>query len=262
MSMLDFSALEFEKFLLILLRVGGIMSISPFFGHRNIPTIVKIGFIGIFSIILLPIVPVHGLDSEGNLGALFATAAIEILVGLLIGFAAMIVFIGVQLGGQIIGFQIGFAVMEVIDPTTSQGVSIIGQFQYILAILLFLAIDGHHLIINAVVQSFAIAPLGQVSLSSATAEIMTRMAVDVFSIAVKLSAPVIVTLFLTDVALGIIARTVPQMNVFIVAFPLKIGAGLLILVASLPFFNYVLTKLVEGMDKDLIRLITSLKGAA
>jgi flagellar biosynthetic protein FliR len=152
--------------------------------------------------------------------------------------------------------------MEVIDPNSSQGVSIIGQFQFILALLIFLAIDGHHLLINAVVQSFAIVPLGHVAISGATAEIMTRICVDIFAIAVKLSAPVIVTLFLTDVALGIIARTVPQMNVFIVAFPLKIGAGLLILAASLPFFNYVLGKLILGMDRDLLRLIASMKGAA
>jgi flagellar biosynthesis protein FliR len=262
MSILDFSALELEKFLLILLRVGGILIISPVFGHRNIPTLAKIGLMGMLALILVPIVPSGGLNGPGNLGSLFTMAATEIIAGLVIGFAAILLFMGVQLSGQIIGFQIGFSMVEAYDPSSAQGMSIIGQFQYILALLVFLAIDGHHLLIGAIVQSFSIVPIGHIVLSGATAQILTRMAVDVFAIAVKLSAPVLVTLFLTDVALGIIARTVPQMNVFIVSFPLKIGAGMLILVASLPFFNFVLTKLIQGLDKDLIRLIASMKGAA
>jgi flagellar biosynthetic protein FliR len=189
-------------------------------------------------------------------------AVTEIIAGLVIGFAAILLFMGVQLSGQIIGFQIGFSMVEAFDPSSAQGMSIIGQFQFILALLVFLAIDGHHLLIAAVVQSFSIVPIGHIVFTGDTAQILTRMAVDVFAIAVKLSAPVLVTLFLTDVALGIIARTVPQMNVFIVSFPLKIGAGLLILVASLPFFNFVLTKLFQNMDRDLLRLIASMKGAA
>jgi flagellar biosynthesis protein FliR len=262
MSLVDLSASQFEKFLLILLRVGGIITVSPFFSHRNIPNLIKIGFIGIISFILVPLVPADGLNLDGNLYSIFGVAAKEIVCGLLIGFTAMVLFIAVQLGGQIIGFQVGFAVMEVYDPSVSQSISLIGQFQYMIALLIFLAVDGHHLLINAIVQSFSIVPLGKVAFSSLSAEISTRTCIDVFAIAVKLGAPVIVTLFLTDVTLGIIARTVPQMNVFIVAFPLKIGAGLLILAASLPFFNYVFTKLIAGMDRDIIRLIGSLKGAA
>jgi flagellar biosynthetic protein FliR len=238
------------------------MSISPFFGHRSIPTLIKIGLIGIIAFILVPIIPTTDLNLDGNLFSIFGIAAKEILCGLLIGFMATVLFIAVQLAGQIIGFQIGFAVMEVYDPSVSQSISIIGQFQYMIAMLIFLAVDGHHLLINAVVQSFTIVPLGQISFTGLSAEIATKICIDVFAIAVKLGAPVIVTLFLTDVALGIIARTVPQMNVFIVAFPLKIGAGLLILAASLPFFNYVFTKLIAGMDRDLLKLIGSLRGAA
>jgi flagellar biosynthetic protein FliR len=262
MPSLDLTAGQFEKFLLILVRVGGIMSVSPVFGHRNIPAFVKIGFIGILSLILVPIVPATGLSVEGSLTSIFGLVAKELLAGLLIGFSSMVLFMGVQLAGQIMGFQVGFAIVEVFDPSSAQGMSIIGQFQFILALLIFLAIDGHHLLINAVVQSFSIVPLGQITFSPASAEIIIRICVDIFAVAVKIGAPVIVTLFLTDVALGIIARTVPQMNVFIVGFPLKIGAGLLILGASMPFFNYVLTKMIQGMDRDLLRLIASLKAVA
>jgi len=262
MSLVDFSAGQFEKFLLILMRVGGMMLVAPFFGHRNIPALVKIGFIVIFTLILVPIIPSPAINLDGNILAVSTIAAKEILCGLAMGFAAMVLFLAVQTAGQIIGFQIGFAIVDVIDPSSSQSISVISEFQYIVAILIFLAIDGHHLLINAVVQSFGVVPLGAVTFTPLSADILTRICVEVFAIAIKIGAPVIVTLFLTDVALGIIARTVPQMNVFIVAFPLKIGAGLLMLAASIPFFNYVFTKLVQSMDKDLIRLMASLKGAA
>lgn len=243
------------------MRVGGIMTVSPFFGHRNIPVMVKIGFIGLFTLVVVPVIPSTGLDLDSGLFSILGIASKELLAGLLIGFSAMTLFWAVQVAGQIIGFQIGFAVMEVIDPSTATGVSILGQFQYIIAILIFLAIDGHHLLINAVVQSFSIAPLGHIAFSGATSGIITRLCVNVFAIAIKIGAPVIVTLFLTDVALGILARTVPQMNVFIVGFPLKVGAGFLILAASFPFFNYVLSRFIAGMDDSLIQLIHSMKGA-
>lgn len=260
MSIFEISAAQFEKFLLILLRVSGLVVVAPFFGHRNIPGTAKVGFIGLLAIILAPLVPSSTVNLDGNLVSIAAIAAKELAAGLLMGFSAMMLFLAVEIAGQIIGFQIGFAVMEVYDPGSAQTVSVLGQFQMFVALLIFLVIDGHHLLINAIVQSFYVVPLGQVSFTNASAEIVTRICIDVFAIAIKIGAPVIVTLFLTDAALGIIARTVPQMNVFIVGFPLKVGVGFLILGASFPFFNYVLTRLIEGMDRDLIRLIGALKG--
>ncbi|MEE9553063.1 MAG: flagellar biosynthetic protein FliR [candidate division Zixibacteria bacterium] len=260
MPILEITTGQFETFLMILMRVAGIVTISPIFGHKNIPATAKIGLAAAFSLILLPVVPPLDMSFSAGLGTVVVIIAKEIATGLLIGFTAMILFLGLQMSGHIMGFQMGFIIAQVIDPSSGQKVSILGQVQLILGILIFLAIDGHHLLINAMAESFAVIPLGHQVFSGASADFLVRACIDIFAIALKMGAPMIITLFLTDVALGIIARTVPQMNVFIVGFPLKISTGFLTLAAAYPFISYVLIKLMHNMDRDLSNLIYALSG--
>ncbi len=260
MPILEIPIAQFESFLFILLRVGGIMTIAPLFGHKNIPKSVKLGFIGVVALILAPIVPNPDLPAASGLGEIFIVALKEVSIGLLIGFMSKILFMGVQMAGHMMGFQMGFMIAQVIDPSSGQQVSIIGQFKFILAILIFLAVDGHHILINAIVGSFNIVPIGEMTLTRATADLLIRSCVDIFLIAVKLGSPVIITLFLTDVALGIIARTVPQMNIFIVGFPIKISAGFLTLAVSFPFISYLFIRLLNNMDSNLTKLMVALSG--
>jgi len=259
MSLLQLSALEFEKFLLIALRVGGIMTVAPIFGHRNVPAMVKIGIILTLSIILLPVVAPLAGNTSPELFSLAGMLTKEVAAGLLIGFTSLLVFIAVQFAGNIVGIQMGFGIVNVIDANSSAQVPIIGQLQFLLAMLIFLSLNGHHLIISTVAYSFQIIPLGQITFSNVTGEILTRAAVNVMVLAIKLGAPCIVTLFLLDVSLGIVARTVPSMNIFIVGFPLKIGVGLFMLAMSFPIFGYVFAKFLQDLDSTLNRLLYSLK---
>jgi len=110
MELLEISTIQFEKFLFILLRVGGIMTVAPLFGHKNIPKSVKLGFIGIVSLILVPVIPAPEIASNIGLGGIFAVAAKEVSLGLIIGFISKIVFLGVQMAGHMMGFQMGFMV--------------------------------------------------------------------------------------------------------------------------------------------------------
>ena len=236
------------------------MIVAPIFGHKNIPKTAKIGFAGILSLILLPVIPAPDVGISMGLGSIFVIAAKEITFGLLLGFVAMMLFIGIQTAGHIMGFQMGFLVAQVVDPSSGQQISLLGQFQYMLALLMFLAIDGHHLLINAVAGSYVAVPIGEMNFNGASTELLVRICVDIFAIAIKIGAPMIVTLFLTSVALGIIARTVPQMNVFIVGMPLKISVGFLVLAMSFPFISYMFAKLMHGMDRNLTKLITALAG--
>ncbi|MBD3234605.1 MAG: flagellar type III secretion system protein FliR, partial [candidate division Zixibacteria bacterium] len=131
----------------------------------------------------------------------------------------------------------------------------IGELKFILALLIYMAINGHHFLIKAVFQSFQIIPPGTASLNLATAEHFLRMVVNTFIIAIKIAGPAMITLFLTSVALGIIARTVPQMNVFIVGFPLKIGVGMLVLAAGLTYFSAVFTRMMTIAEKNIATLL-------
>ncbi|MCP4633559.1 MAG: flagellar type III secretion system protein FliR [candidate division Zixibacteria bacterium] len=255
MDLIPLLSQKFEIFMLIFCRISGICFISPFLGQKNIP--IKVKTIITFSIALLalPMVPLPEHELGGSLFEIFMLVFKEVSFGALLGFVSLLLFLGIQLAGQIIGFQMGFAIVNVIDPSTQTQISIISEFKYIIAILVYLTINGHHFLISAIVQSFQLIPPGTISFAQSTSELVSRACSQIFVIALKVAAPAMVTLFLTSLALGIIARTVPQMNVFIVGFPLKIGVGLLILGSGLSYFGNLFSKFLSGSHLNLSNLI-------
>jgi flagellar biosynthesis protein FliR len=259
MSILQISAQEFEKLLLLMMRVGGIIVVAPIFGHKNVPQILKIGLIVTISLIILPALKTQSVELPPQLLGLVVVLAKELIAGLAIGFSALMLFLAVQFGGDLIGLQMGFGIVNVIDPNSQTEVPLIGQFQMIITMMIFLALDGHYMIISAIVSSVKAIPLGQVNLTHASGEIILRAGINTLGAGIRLGAPCIVTLFLMDVAMGIIARTVPQMNIFIVGFPVKIGVGLLMISASLPLFGYVFAKMLGGLNGDINNVIMALR---
>ena len=149
----------------------------------------------------------------------------------------------------------GFGIVNVIDPMSPGQVSIIGEFNYLIAVLLFIVIGGHHMFIEAIAESYQVIPLGTAVFEGALSQKLVELSTGVFIIAVKFSAPIMATLFLMYVSLGIIARTVPQMNVFLVGFPVSIAIGLSVLALSLPFFASLFIKLMGTLRRDIFELV-------
>jgi len=223
----------------------------PFLGNKSVPKITKIGLAFLISIILFPLHK-EGVPSMPDELIPFAVIAIkEIIFGLLIGFTATLLFAAVDFSGQIIGFQMGFGIANVIDPQTNQQVSIIAQFQNIMAALIFLSINAHHIFIKAISDSFTLVPLGKLNLSGKVVEVYLRFGADIFILAIKMSAPIIATLLLTNVILGIVSRTVPQINIFMMSFPVTIGVGLISLAFVMPFFASFVEKLFNALGAQL-----------
>lgn len=259
-SLLGLTSDNILIYLLTTLRMAGLFAIAPILGHRLIPATAKVLLSLILGYFLFSYTgATHVEVSQGLLG-LAGLALKEFLFGAIMGFLFQIIFIGVQFGGGVIGYQVGFALVNVIDPTTSTNISIIAQVNLLLATLIFLLIDGHHLILKALFESYRFVPLGAVVFEGSLVEAIVHFAGGAFVIGVKLAAPVIVTLFVTDVCLGIIARTMPQMNVFIVGFPLKIGVGLFVLATTLPLFNFVFTKLYNTTSLEVIHITRGFSG--
>jgi flagellar biosynthetic protein FliR len=179
----------------------------------------------------------------------------EILAGLVIGYASTLVFLGVMLAGQVIDFQMGFSIVSLIDPITNLRVSIVGQLKYMISLLVFLTINGHHLLLSALAKSFEVSPLSTFNISQTTADNMVSLFCNLFVIALKIGLPAIGVLLMTTVVLGILARTVPQMNVFIVGMPLKIAVGFVALILILPFLVVYLEQLFNGMPNELLKLL-------
>lgn len=253
------SAPQVEAFLLALLRTGGFMAAAPAFSHRTIPIQVRVGLTVAIAIALSG--PILGQQAVmvTNLPALLGIGVQEVLTGVIVGFGFSLLFSGLQAAGELVGLQVGFALANVYDHSIERQIGVLGQLELMLGLLLFFAIDGHHLMLRAFFDSYRIVPVAGLSFQWGGVETLIRLSGAVFVIGLKAVAPVMAAVFLTEIALGIVARTLPQMNVFIVGFPLKIGVGLLMLATSLPLFSVVLGNLLHqihyGLDKALAGMV-------
>jgi len=256
------TAERLELFLLVLFRLGGFFVTAPFWGHARIPRRLRVAIALILAWLSSPLVSSAGFSAVEDVTALAGLALREVVTGGIIGFAYAILFFGVHSAGRAAGMQMGFAIVNVIDPHTQKNISILGQFKFLILMLIFLLIDGHHLILQSVFDSFRVVPLGSLSAASLVPEKLIRLSALTFVIAVKIAAPMMVTLLLIDVALGILARTVPQMQIFLVGFPLKIGVGLFVLAASIPLLSYVFSKLLLQVQDQTSAIIAAMAAGA
>ena len=259
MGIFDLSPIEYQKFLFVLLRVGALIMFFPILGSPQVPGRIKIGLILFVSIAVFPIVRATPMHDPKSLFELVVNLFSEITIGLAVAYSARLMFTAVQIAGTVVDFQMGFGVVNVIDPQTETQVSITAQFQNILAILFFLALDAHHIIIWAIVESFFLINPFQINFSTFTPEIILLLFKATFVTAVKIAAPIMAILFFISVGLGLVARTVPQMNVFIVGFPLQIGVGLLMVGLSISFFSIVVQGQIEQLPERFLGIMQSFR---
>ncbi len=254
MEIPQITAGQIETFILIFLRVSAIIITIPILGNRSVPMRLKGGLSVVVALLLVPFVQYNAVPIK--LPLLVIKMCGEVLIGIVIGFAGQILFAGVQLAGQLVGFQMGFAIVNVVDPVSSSQVSIIAQFQYLLALLIFLAVNAHHIFLYAIAESYQLIPPLSFHYSGPLMESILELSKDIFVVAIKTGAPVIAMLLFTSVGLGLIARTVPQMNVFIVGFPLKIAMGLIGIGLTLPYFVKILESVFTKFDGQLSMLMS------
>jgi len=229
------AATQLVGYVLVFCRVGGLFALAPIFSGRMIPTQAKVIVAGAISFALEPIV-VHGTKVPTGIEVVPLILK-ELLVGLAIALAIGVVLAGVQWGAAILDSTIGFSFATLVDPMTQGQGAIVGELYGLYAVLVFLLIGGDHLMIEGLVASYRVIPLGLVpsaaQLGSLAATDLTQLSL----IGLEVAAPVLVALALVDVALALVARAVPQMNVFVVGLPAKILVGVGAIAASLPFLN-------------------------
>jgi flagellar biosynthetic protein FliR len=242
-------------FMLIFARVSGIFTAAPIFGSRNIPTTTKAGLSLLLSYILLPMVFSANTVIPDTFFPYFALVAGEFLLGLIFGFVSSLILHAIQMAGHVLDLQIGFGIVNIFDPQFGQQIPLLGNFKYILALMVFLATNGHHVLLSALFASFKLIPVTGVVFQPSLADFILGLVSGVFTIAFKISIPVLAALVLTDVALGILARTMPQMNIFVVGVPGKIIVGIFALSVSLPFYILFLEVGFNGMYQDIYRLL-------
>lgn len=245
-------------FMLVFARVLAFFVTLPLFSYRTIPTMFKIGFSFFLSLVIV-----------SNMGSTFIQVdhvfifllLKEVLVGLLIGLIAFIILSAVQIAGGFIDFQMGFAVANVIDPQTGAQSPLIGQYFYIFALLFLLSVNGHYLLIDGIINSYQFIPLEAfIDFSELFSEFIIKTFNKMFVIAFQMAIPLVGCLFLVDVALGIIARTVPQLNVFVVGLPLKIAVSFTVLLFFIAIYIMLTRMLFETMFEAMRDLMLILGG--
>lgn len=234
-------------FALVLARVAALFAAIPMFGSRIVPARVKMPLIFAMALVIFPIVRPVVIPAAGDAISLGLLVIRETLIGLTLSLLSQFIFAAVEFCGQQIGTQMGLSMASLFDPTTQANVPTMAMFQGALATLVFLALNVHHFFIGGIVESYQLIPLGAWHTSGELLKFLVDASSGIFIIAIKLSAPVAVALLATSVALGIVARSFPAMNVFMVSMPLNIGVGFLILGLSLPVFVRVLQGSFGGM---------------
>lgn len=255
-DLISFILVNFQLFILILVRVTGLFVISPIFGRNNLPTIMKIGLSITVALILLPL-KINSFYLEiDNIRTLMFWSISEFLIGIIIGLIAFIYFSIVYLAGTIVDIQMGFGMVNIMDPQTNAQMPLMGGFYNILITLVFLTINGHHQMIKSLIYSYEILPIGfNISVSESLINYLIKIFTDTFILAFQLSAPILIAIFLANVILGILARTMPQMNIFIVGLPLKIAIGIIIILLSLRFFIPYSESLFDKMFQSIYELM-------
>ncbi len=260
MEVLQFNLDEVERWLLMFFRIAAMFMAMPFFGLTAFPNQFKVGLAVMVTAILFPLHPEMTLTYIPGVIAFFGYVLKEILIGIAAAIVGHFMFYGVQLAGFIIGRQIGFGIINTVDPLVDIQMPIIAQIWNMLSIMLFLLMGGHHFLLLAIDEAFLRIPVGSGTFSPLMVEGFARLSADIFILGVKFCAPVLVAILVTEFALGILARTVPQMNVWLVGFPLKIGIGIFTIALSLPFFVFVFGKTFANWQGNMIDFIRTMAG--
>ena len=256
MLQLSFPIEQVQLFIFVLVRVAAILFSIPFLDARAIPMMIKAGLAVAATVMVLPNLNLTAPPLIGTPLAFALGMVGEVAIGLIIGLAAQLVFTGIQLAGQMGGFQMGFAIANVVDPASSLQIPVLAQFLNLFALMVFLGLDIHHHFIRAMADGFVRIPLWGAHFEGDLFRLVMQLVANAFVIAVKVGAPVMVAMLLTSVALGLMARTVPQMQIFIVAMPLKILLGMGFLLLSLPY----LSTFMQGAFAALGRTVQGMMG--
>jgi len=253
---LGFSMAQLEAFLLIFIRMTGLFILSPIFGRNNLPAVFKIGFSFFLAVIFVNVNEIPAVSMSTNI-SLYAIYIIkELLVGLVIGYATYVIMSAIYLAGQMIDMQVGFGSVNVLDATSNIQVPLTSNFYYMYIILIFLTLNGHFFIIQALFRSFEIIPIDMIGFNVNFVPEVVDIMQEMFEIALRIAAPIIATIFVADVVLGVLSRTIPQMNVFQLGMPLKVIIGLAVIMVTFLYANGVTETITDLMNEYMIRFLT------
>jgi len=249
---MEFFVNNFQAFFLILVRINAMIMIAPFFSSGVIPFRIKALLSFFITLIIFPVVA-QTIKIPGSMGGYYLLVLQEVMIGIFIGFLISVIFSAFQLSAQYYAAQIGFGINEVLDPVGQISVPLIGQLKNLIGLIVFITIEGHHFLIEAIYKSFELAPMFGVSKSAAGSYLkyLAHSFSGMFIVALKISLPIIATALLITVTMGILAKAAPQMNIMMFGFPIQIMVGFGMLMITSPLIIRVMRVALERSFKFL-----------
>ena len=219
-------------FLVVLARVGGLVTFAPFWAHKAAAMKIRVIMAGVLALTLTPILMNRIAPPPAEIAPFTLVLLGEIMIGMVLGFVGRMVFSAFEMAAHVISSQMGFSLAGTIDPSTQAQTAAFGMIAQMLALMVLLSIDGHHWFLMATVKSFSSTPPGAFTFTPQLLDLLLRLSANALTVGVTLAAPAIIVLLSVELALDFLGRTAPQLQVFFLGFPLKIGVGLWLLGTS------------------------------
>ena len=237
-------------------RTGGVVLVAPVFASRTVPPMVRAGLVVVLTVLLHPVATKGAVPA----GISPAAAITETLIGFAIGLGAAVLVGAMEAMGDLLAVQIGLSGAAALDPMTNASVPVLGQMAHLFAITLLLALDGHLVMLRALADSLALLPVGgELNLAAAMAA-MVAQGSTLFVLGLTFAAPVVAAVLLANVALAVLGRAAPQLNVITVAFPIQIGLGLFVFASTIPLIGAFFTGWVPVYDGMLGGVLAAFLG--
>lgn len=228
---------------------------GPLFAFRGIPPLFKVGFSLALAVVLFPTAAANLATLPGGVWGFGLAVISEIGVGLMLGTTVTIILNSIRMAGQMIDMQIGYSMASLVDPMNGSQNTLLAQYLYLLSLILFLMLDGHYTLIMGLAKSYQFVPLSAAALNGSVPLVLIKTFSGAFTIALQVSAPVLAVLLVSDLALGFLSRTTPQINVFLTGFLVKIVVGILTLSFLIPLLGNVFHSLIAMIERDLYSLM-------
>ena len=258
MDIFAFNSEALASFLMTLMRISLVIFLMPFYGGEYIPAQVKAALSIVLALALWPHLSFPPDLLPQNAGQIVLVMLGELILGLMLGLCVYFIFAAIQIGGEIMGFQMGFTMITLADPSSGAQVSISSTIIHTVALIIFLSLDGHLHLLRALADSFSIIPPGGLRFSAPLVSGVLELSAGMFSLAIRIAAPVIAALFLAELSLALMGRAAPQMNLLTLGFPLKITVGFF-------FMGILFSTLALNMEElilDLGPMFRRIMGAA
>lgn len=252
--MISFTSAQLDAWLAALIfpltRILAMIASSPVLGNKQVPARVKIGLSVLLAIIIAPTVDAMPPVAVGSPQGLLIIVQ-QIIIGVAMGFTIRLIFTAVEMAGELAGLQMGLGFATFYDPINASHTPIVAQWLGMIAALIFLALNGHLIILSALAESFKTLPVGSMMGNEGFYGV-ARWGGSIFAYALQISLPILAALLIANIALGILTRAAPQLNLFAVGFPITLAIGFFVLALSMPYFSPVLDRLVqEGIGTAL-----------